>query len=62
MKSLVDLVYVYEAKRFKRLIKIIAPVRIWELKSREQEIDYAKAKKIPIDATKKKPYSISNSP
>ncbi|MBL7196640.1 MAG: argininosuccinate synthase [Candidatus Omnitrophica bacterium] len=39
-------------------IKIIAPVRIWELKSRNQEIDYAKAKKIPIEVTKKKPYSI----
>ncbi|MFC1646087.1 argininosuccinate synthase, partial [Candidatus Omnitrophota bacterium] len=39
-------------------IKIIAPVRIWEFKSRNQEIDYAKAKKIPIDVTKKKPYSI----
>ncbi|MFC1709186.1 argininosuccinate synthase [Candidatus Omnitrophota bacterium] len=39
-------------------LKIIAPVRIWELASREEEIDYAKAKKIPIDVTKKKPYSI----
>ncbi|MFH1622803.1 MAG: argininosuccinate synthase [Candidatus Omnitrophota bacterium] len=39
-------------------IKIIAPVRIWEFKSRDQEIDYAKAKKIPINVTKKKPYSI----
>jgi len=39
-------------------LKIIAPVRIWEFKSREQEIDYAKRKKIPIDVTKKKVYSI----
>ncbi len=39
-------------------LEIIAPVRIWEFKSREDEIEYAKAKKIPIDVTKKKPYSI----
>ena len=39
-------------------LKIIAPVRIWKFKSREQEIKYAKAKKIPIEATKKKPYSM----
>ncbi len=39
-------------------VKIIAPVRIWEFKSREEEIDYAKAKKISVDVTKKKPYSI----
>ncbi|MFH0877931.1 MAG: argininosuccinate synthase [Candidatus Omnitrophota bacterium] len=39
-------------------LKIIAPVRDWELKSREQEIDYAKAKGIPLDVTKKKVYSI----
>ena len=36
----------------------IAPLRIWEFKTRDQEIDYAKAKGIPIDVTKKKPYSI----
>jgi len=39
-------------------MKTIAPVRIWELKSREQEIDYAKKKKIPLNVTKKKVYSI----
>ncbi|OGX30768.1 MAG: argininosuccinate synthase [Omnitrophica WOR_2 bacterium RIFCSPLOWO2_12_FULL_46_30] len=39
-------------------LEIIAPVRIWEFKSREEEIGYALAKKIPIEATKKKPYSI----
>ncbi len=39
-------------------LEIIAPVRIWEFKTRDQEIDYAKAKKIPIDVTKKSPYSI----
>ncbi len=39
-------------------IEIIAPVREWEFKSREEEIDYALANNIPIDVTKKKPYSI----
>ncbi|MBM3251908.1 MAG: argininosuccinate synthase [Candidatus Omnitrophica bacterium] len=39
-------------------LKIVAPVKIWKLKSREEEIDYAKEKKIPIDVTKKKIYSI----
>lgn len=39
-------------------LEIIAPLRIWEFKSREEEIDYALSKKIPIDVTKKKPYSI----
>ena len=36
----------------------IAPVREWEFKTREQEIDYARENKIPIDVTKKRPYSI----
>ena len=36
----------------------IAPVRIWEFKTRDEEIDYAQAHKIPIDVTKKSPYSI----
>lgn len=39
-------------------LEIIAPLRIWEFKSREEEIEYALAKKIPVEATKKKPYSI----
>lgn len=39
-------------------LEIIAPVRIWEFKSREEEIEYAKAKRIPIDVTKKKSYSL----
>lgn len=36
----------------------IAPVRVWEFKTREEEIDYAQANKIPVDVTKKSPYSI----
>lgn len=39
-------------------LKIIAPVREWEFKSREEEIDYAKAHNIPLNVTKKKVYSI----
>lgn len=39
-------------------LEIIAPVRVWEFKSREEEIDYAKKHKIPLNVTKKKVYSI----
>ncbi|MFA6636004.1 MAG: argininosuccinate synthase [Candidatus Omnitrophota bacterium] len=39
-------------------LEVIAPVRGWELTTRESEIDYAKEKKIPIEQTKKKIYSI----
>jgi len=36
----------------------IAPLRTWKFKSREEEIDYAKANNIPVTVTKEKPYSI----
>ncbi|RJP28199.1 MAG: argininosuccinate synthase [Candidatus Omnitrophota bacterium] len=39
-------------------LEIIAPVREWEFKSRDEEIEYAKMHNIPIDVSKKKPYSI----
>lgn len=39
-------------------LKVIAPVREWELKSRLDEIRYAAQRGIPIDVTKKSPYSI----
>ena len=39
-------------------LQIIAPVREWEFRSREEEIDYAHDHKIPIDVTKKSSYSI----
>ncbi len=39
-------------------LEIIAPVRVWEFKSREEEIEYAQMHNIPIDVSKKKPYSI----
>ncbi|MDR0851317.1 MAG: argininosuccinate synthase [Clostridiales Family XIII bacterium] len=38
-------------------LKIIAPWRIWDFKSREDLIDYAAAHDIPIDQTKAKIYS-----
>jgi len=38
-------------------LKIIAPVREWNL-TRNEEIEYAKNKGIPVSATKSKPYSI----
>lgn len=37
-------------------IKIIAPVREWNM-GRDEEIDYAKKHKIPVSQTKEKPYS-----
>lgn len=39
-------------------LKIIAPWREWDLKSRTDEINYAKRHKIPITITKSKPYSM----
>ncbi|MCP4653323.1 MAG: argininosuccinate synthase [Candidatus Omnitrophica bacterium] len=39
-------------------LKIIAPLREWELTSRESEIEYAKNKRLPIKTTKEKIYSI----
>ena len=38
-------------------LKVIAPWREWDIKSREDEIDYAQSRKIPITATKDKIYS-----
>lgn len=38
--------------------KIIAPWREWDLKSRDDEIEYAKKNNIPITITKEKPYSM----
>ncbi len=39
-------------------LDIIAPLRLWEFKSREEEMDYAKSHNIPVKATKDSPYSI----
>jgi len=38
-------------------LRIIAPWREWDIKSREDEIDYAHDRKVPITATKEKIYS-----
>jgi len=38
-------------------IKIIAPWRIWDFKGREDLMDYARSKNIPVPVTKEKPYS-----
>ncbi|HHW89921.1 MAG TPA: argininosuccinate synthase [Clostridiales bacterium] len=39
-------------------LKIIAPWRIWNIKSREDAIDYAKARNIPVPVTKENNYSM----
>lgn len=39
-------------------IKIIAPWRVWDIKSREDAIDYAKEHGIDIPISKKRPYSM----
>ncbi|WP_457642011.1 argininosuccinate synthase [Persephonella sp.] len=38
-------------------LEVLAPVRDWEFKSREEEIEYALKHGIPVKATKEKPYS-----
>ncbi|MBR6523854.1 MAG: argininosuccinate synthase [Clostridia bacterium] len=39
-------------------MKIIAPWRIWDIKSREEEIEYAEARGIPVPVTKEDNYSM----
>ena len=39
-------------------LKIIAPLREWDMHSRDEEIEYAKERDIDIDVTKKSPYSL----
>ncbi|MCI0502675.1 MAG: argininosuccinate synthase, partial [Fusobacteria bacterium] len=39
-------------------MKIIAPWRIWDIKSREEAIDYATERGIPVPVKKKSPYSM----
>lgn len=39
-------------------IEILAPVREWEFSSREEEIDYARKRGIPIEVKKESPYSL----
>ncbi len=39
-------------------LKIIAPWRLWDIRSREDAIDYAEKHGIPVPVTKKRPYSM----
>lgn len=39
-------------------MKIIAPWRIWDIKSREEAIDYATARGLDVPVSKKRPYSM----
>lgn len=39
-------------------IQTLAPLRSWEFKSREEEIEFAAKNNIPVSATKENPYSI----
>ena len=39
-------------------MKIIAPWRIWDIKSREEEIEYAEQRGLDVTVTKKHPYSM----
>ena len=45
-------------KAFDPHMKIIAPWRLWDLTSREDEIDYAEARGIPVPVKRDKPYSM----
>ena len=46
------------AKALAPQLGIVAPLREWELVTRELEVDYAVERNIPIPVTKEKPYSI----
>ena len=39
-------------------LKIIAPWRLWDIRSRDEEIDYAQARGIDVPVTKARPYSM----
>ncbi len=41
-------------------LEIIAPVREWDLKTRNEEMDWAAAHGVPVPTTKKSPYSIDD--
>jgi len=44
-------------KHFAPNMKIIAPWRTWDIKSRDEEIDYAQARNIPLNITRETNYS-----
>ena len=41
-------------------LKIVAPVREWDMGSREEEMEWAEANGVPVPTTKSKPYSIDD--
>ncbi|NTU71364.1 MAG: argininosuccinate synthase [Coriobacteriia bacterium] len=41
-------------------LEVLAPVRVWELKTREQEMEWAEERGIPVPTTKDNPYSIDD--
>ena len=45
-------------KAFDPQMKIIAPWRTWDIKTREEEIEYAEARGIPVPVKKDRPYSM----
>ena len=45
-------------KALKPELKIIAPWREWDIRSRDDAIDYAQARGIPVPVTKDRPYSM----
>ncbi|GHU70693.1 argininosuccinate synthase [Clostridia bacterium] len=45
-------------KAFAPFMEIIAPWRIWDIKTREEEIDYAHARGIDVPVKKDRPYSM----
>jgi argininosuccinate synthase len=45
-------------KALKPELKIIAPWREWDIRSRDDAIDYAQARGIPVPVTKERPYSM----
>ena len=44
-------------RTFAPRMKIIAPWRLWDLKSREDEMEYAEARNVPLDITRESNYS-----
>jgi len=44
-------------KAFAPWLKIIAPWRLWDIKSREDEMDYLKSRGLPVPMTKEQSYS-----
>lgn len=39
-------------------LKVVAPWRLWNIKSREESIDYARERNIPVPVTRERPYSM----